>query len=76
MDATTMGAKVHGALVRARIARNLSQEVVAARLHMSRGHFCRIENSHAQATFDELFRWAAIVGVEVCAQPITSGVKE
>lgn len=70
-SASAMGSKVFGALIRARNSSGISQAHIAERLGVSREHFCRIENGHAMADSDQLFRWAELVGVEICAQPIT-----
>jgi len=54
-------------LVRARVARGLSQGVLAERLDISQVTMSRWESGLRAATFADVVRWAAALGLELSA---------
>lgn len=67
----TMGATIFGRLIKARRDRKITQKQVAWEIGVTRAHFCRIENGHADVSAGQLFAWANAVGVDICAQSRT-----
>ncbi|MTK11863.1 MAG: helix-turn-helix transcriptional regulator [Clostridiaceae bacterium] len=68
-NAVKMGAVVFGVLLQERIRKKIGQSRVATYMGVSVWQFSRFENASAQPSFDELFRWADILDIEITAKP-------
>jgi transcriptional regulator with XRE-family HTH domain len=67
-SALSMGMQISATLRKARAKRGMTQEDVAAKIGVTRSHFCRIENGHTTVDDQQLCAWAAAVKVTLSAQ--------
>ncbi len=68
MSASSMLLGVHGALIRARLARKITQEQIGAVIGRDRFYVSRVENGHGDIRLQELCAWADFLGVELIAE--------